>query len=170
MTSLLIAGSLAHRVEWSYKNAGHEWTIDTSGYIDGNKLHLQFNSSRPATDRSLLFHFKKKGDKPCPSFAVIFSTVQEGWPIAYVAGACNKETDAEPDMMDQLAVDFDREYDLPTEHHMLFKGTVEFKADLKDLASMADWNEVFIRALQSGGHHAPRFETTLPIEVTKSGS
>ena len=162
---VLASTSICAKVEWSVNQRIGNNSIQANGWIDGKKFHIQFNASRPAFERSALFYFKRK-EQNCPGLAVLFSMVQKDWPIAYVAAACTDDL-TDPDMMDELAVDFDREYDMADKDSMLFKGTVEFKEDLEKLAEMSYWNELWIKGLKERGKHSEKFEVRIPIAPTK---
>ena len=145
---LLLSVALAGRISFAAENKTMDFTA--SGYIDGTTFHLEFEGNMEYFKRSILFVFKVRQDNWCPSFAVIFSEVQTNSPLAYVAAACNEseEKGAEPKLMEDLAVDFDREYDIATEDRIKFKGTVNYKKSIDLLTNLDKIEYLYIRGLK----------------------
>ena len=164
--ALLIVGFLASatlcgRLTFSAEDSN--LGLNASGYIDGATFHIQFEGTLEYFQRSILFVFKPKGQLWCPSFAVIFSQVQQNSPLAYVAAICPDsphDPKAEPRLTEDLAVDFDREYDVPTQDKIRFKGTVTYKRPIRELTQVDRFEHVYIRGLKrKHGGEGNVFET-----------
>ena len=159
-----------------FKASNKEVGLEMKGYFEKNQFHIEFQVKLAFAEKSLLFFWRKnspadadlpsglRGHLPdlnnCPSFVTVFTRVRAGQPTAYVAGACTEDNGEDPDMMEELSVDFDRTEDTLKDGILRFKGSVEYKVDLEKF-SMSKLNELYVRGV--GHDNKLRFESRFPF-------